>query len=77
MLPSFLQRFFWDTHFETIDRERNKNYIIARLLELGDEAAIAWLVRHYSQNDLRQMVLTGRDLSPKSRHYWKFKYHVA
>jgi hypothetical protein len=77
MLPPTLKRFFWDTPFEAIDRNANKSYIISRLLELGDEAAIAWLQRHYSRDDLRRVTTTSRDLSQKSRNYWKFKFHVA
>ena len=77
MLPPTLKRFFWDAPVESIDRDANKNYIIARILELGDEAAVEWLGRQYSQTDLRRVVKTSRNLSPKSSNYWKLKYHVA
>jgi hypothetical protein len=35
-----LKPLFWDTSLESIDREHNKRYIIARILEFGDEAAV-------------------------------------
>jgi hypothetical protein len=77
MLPSTLKRFFWDIPFNAIDRAANKNYIISRILELGDEAAVAWLLRYYSWNDVYRVVMTSRGLSEKSRNYWKLKYHVV
>lgn len=76
MLPPTLKRFFWDTPVESIDRDTNKNYIIARILELGDEAAVEWLGRQYSKNDLRKVVRTSRSLSPKSSNYWRLKYNM-
>ena len=77
MLPPTLKRFFWDTPVESIDRDANKNYIIARILELGDEAAVEWLGRQYSKKDVRKVVKTSRSLSPKSINYWKLIYRVA
>ena len=76
MLPPTLKRFFWDTPVESIDRDAHKNYIIARILELGNEAAVQWLGRKYSQTDVRKVVSTSRSLSPKSSNYWKLQYQV-
>jgi hypothetical protein len=77
MLPPNLKKFFWDTSLESIDRTENKGYVISRLLELGDEAAVAWLEATYPVDDLRETVLRSKSLSPKSRNYWKLKYHLA
>jgi len=77
MLPPTLKRFFWDTPVESIDRDAHKNYIIARILELGDEAAVEWLDHQYSKTDVRRVVRTSRSLSLKSSNYWKLKYKVA
>jgi len=77
MVPQSLKRFFWDTPIQAIDVQRNKRYVISRVLELGDEAAVAWLERVYTQSDLRETVAHSRLLSPKSRNYWKIKYGLA
>ena len=77
MLPPTLKRFFWDTPVESINRDANKDYIIARILELGDEDAVAWLGRQYSRDDVRRVLSKSRTLSPKSSNYWKLKYHAA
>lgn len=77
MLPKTLKQFFWDTPFESIDRDANKTYVISRILELGDEAAANWMRRQYSEDELRRVIQASRTLSPKSRNYWKLKLHVA
>ncbi len=75
-LPKILKEFFWDVGFENIDSTANKRYVISRLLELGDEAAVEWLEKTYPNHDLRNAVKTSRSLSPKSRNYWKLKYKI-
>jgi hypothetical protein len=77
MLPGSLKKYFWDARPETIDMKKNKDYIIARLLELGDDSAIRWLEETYSQDQLQKAIGVCRSLSPKSRSYWKLKYHLA
>ncbi len=76
MLPKHLTKFFWDVPLNAIDRTANKSYVMSRLLELGDETAVHWLEETYPQAELRQTVTTSRSLSPKSRNYWKLKYHL-
>ena len=77
MLPQNLKKFFWDTRLEAIDVIRNRNYVISRLLELGDENAVAWLQEAYPTKELEHTILLSRSLSPKSRNYWKLKYHLV
>jgi hypothetical protein len=77
MIPSTLKQFFWDASIESIDATLNKDYIIARILELGDETAVSWLTTNYSEADVRNVVKKSRSLSPRSRNYWKLKYHLA
>ena len=77
MLPQTLKKFFWDTPIESIDRTGNKEYVISRLLELGDDTAVQWLEATYAVDDLRHTVKASRSLSPKSRNYWKLKFNLV
>ena len=77
MLPQSLKKFFWDTTLESIDQGANREYIISRLLELGDESAVKWLEETYPKQDLLHTVESSRSLSPKSRNYWKLKYQIV
>jgi hypothetical protein len=77
MLPDTIKRFFWDIPLSVVDRVLNKNYIIERILELGDDPAVRWLEGEYSPEDLRSVVQTSRALSPRSRNYWKLRYDIT
>lgn len=76
MLPATVTRFFWDTPSKSIDPQRHKGYVISRILELGDPAAVAWLERQYSKEDIQRVVARSKVLSPKSRSYWSLKYRI-
>ena len=49
MIPSNLQILFWDTNLDTFTPEAYPDYTIFRVLELGDEAAVAWLQQTFPE----------------------------
>jgi succinate dehydrogenase flavin-adding protein (antitoxin of CptAB toxin-antitoxin module) len=65
-----LKKYFWDTDFNKLDIEKNKKYILERILEMGDEKAVKWMLNNFSKGDLLKVVKTSRQLSPKSRNFW-------
>jgi|YelNatPaOPRAMG01_1025707.scaffolds.fasta_scaffold446560_1 hypothetical protein len=65
-----LKKYFWDTDFNKLDIEKNKKYILERILEIGDEKAVKWMLNNFSRGDLLKVVKTSRQLSPKSRNFW-------
>jgi hypothetical protein len=65
-----LQSLFWETDWSRIDLQKNKRYVIERILELGDREAVDWLFSTYSQDEIRQVLKSGRNLSAKSKTYW-------
>ena len=62
--------FFWDTDSSRLDLRKNKDYIIERILELGDEKAVKWLFSNYSRNEIRRVLAASRRISRKSANYW-------
>jgi hypothetical protein len=42
-IPEFLKKYFWDVEFNKIDLKKNRVYILKRILEFGDEKAVAWM----------------------------------
>ena len=70
MFSKELGRFFWDVDPEQLDLEGHKTFIIERILELGDEAAVRWLFAAYSRPDLIRVLRAARSLSPKSHGFW-------
>ena len=75
-LPPKLARYFWDVDASQLDPQRYPRYVQERLLELGDETAIAWLRRTYSDDALRQTLKQSRSLSARSANFWCLVLHV-
>ena len=62
--------FFWDTEPDRIDLQKNKEYIIERVLELGDDKAVRWLFAKYPRSEIKKVLARSRRISRKSSHYW-------
>jgi succinate dehydrogenase flavin-adding protein (antitoxin of CptAB toxin-antitoxin module) len=65
-----LQSFFWETDLSKIDIERNKQYIIERILELGDRDAVQWLFSKFSVAEIKTTLHSSRRISKKSKNFW-------
>jgi len=75
-LPVFLSKYFWDIEFSTLDINKNKTYIIERLIEYGDLKAIKWLKNIYSEKDLETIIKTSKKLTKKTANYFSLYYKI-
>lgn len=71
-LPENLRDFFWDTPFEKLSWEADREFIIRRLLTDGSWEAVSWLRRKIGDVDLRKWLVghRGRGLSPRQLRFW-------
>jgi hypothetical protein len=76
MIPSNLQTLFWDTNLDTFTPEAYPDYTIYRVLELGDEEAVAWLRQTFPEGEICRVLSTERRLSEKSANFWALVYGV-
>ncbi|PYV21789.1 MAG: hypothetical protein DMG27_19840, partial [Acidobacteria bacterium] len=70
MVPQHLRAFFWDTNLDNLDPVSYPNYTIARLLEYGNQAAVAWLRETFSEEMIKRVISNERRLSRKSANFW-------
>lgn len=68
--PQFLKKYFWDIDFSTFDTKKSQDYVIVRLLEYGDVPATKWLLKTFSKEDIKKVVITKRNLSPQTASFW-------
>jgi len=61
---------FWDIEPDRLDLQRNKEYVIERILELGDERAVRWLFSKYPRSEIIKVLASSRRISRKSANYW-------
>jgi hypothetical protein len=76
-LPSYLKKYFWDIDFAQLDYERHPRYVLERILELGDEKAVRWMVHNSPQTQIIEVLSESRNLSPKSANFWSLIFQVS
>ena len=76
MIPNQLRTLFWDTNVANFNPSAYPDYTIFRVLEFGDDAAIAWLRETFSEEEIRRVLRTERRLSPKSANFWALVYQM-
>lgn len=70
MMWQDLRSLFWDTNLEKFDPTAYPVYTIERVLEHGDEEEVAWLLRIFTKEQIRDALRTNRHLSPRSANFW-------
>ncbi len=68
-LPGFLKQYFWDVDFKDLDFWLNKTFILKRVLDRGNDKALKWLLTYYTKADIKELLLTTHDLSPKTANF--------
>jgi len=76
MVPDQLQPLFWDTNVATFNPSAYPDYTIFRVLEFGDDEAIAWLRELFPEEEIRRVLRTERRLSRKSANFWALLYQI-
>ena len=69
-IPKNIQHFFWDIEVETFNPLDYPEYTISRVLEFGDEEAIAWMKELFKESEIKKVIRSDKRLSPKSANYW-------
>ncbi|MGD0282406.1 MAG: hypothetical protein ABSB95_08610 [Dissulfurispiraceae bacterium] len=75
-VPDRMAYLFWDTSNTNIDVKKHSRSIITRILELGDMEAVEWMQMAYPGAKIVEVLLTAKNLSDKSRQFWKLWYEV-
>lgn len=65
---------FWDA--EDIDIERHAGYIIARILDYGDEKDIKTLRAIYPDEKIIESIKKRRGLMPQTAKFWALHFNI-
>lgn len=71
-----IKRLFWDVDFTKLDSKRDKQYLIERVLENGDDKAVAEILNNYSHKEISEVIVKSRRLSRKTANFWKIKLNI-
>lgn len=69
-IPESLRPFFWDVDFDGLSLRDFSYFIIARLMEHGDEGAMRFLMLAFSRRELGEVLKTSRSISRRSQKFW-------
>jgi hypothetical protein len=75
-IPKFLEKYFWDTDCRAISLDVNRQYILKKILEYGDEKAVAWMRKHFKAAEIKKNLACCRGYSAKSANYWALVYDI-
>ena len=75
-MPQFLERYFWDVDFYSLDLQKDAYFIIERILEEGDIKAIKWMLRTFSPKTIKKVLQTSKKLSKKSANFWAIIFNL-
>ena len=76
MLPKSLRAFFWDVDADNFNPADFPDYTIFRVLEIGDEDAVAWMRRTFSPTEVVRVLREERRLSARSANFWALIYGI-
>ena len=77
MIPQHLHSLFWDVNLDNFNPTAYPDYTIARVLEFGDDRAVAWMKETFSEAEIMRVLRTERRLSRKSANFWALVYGIA
>lgn len=75
-LPKTATKYFWDTRVENLSVNRDRTYIIERLLNMGDLEELDWVNKNYSKEMIAQTVQNSRQLTPKTGNFFSMYYGI-
>lgn len=75
-IPSRFWKFFWDIDIAKLDHSRKASFIIQRLLDKGNHAAVKWLRKHYKENQIKETLMKNRGFSPRTAIFWSIFYNI-
>jgi len=76
LIPSSIKRLLWDVEVKSIDIERHRFFIIARIIDYGNCEDIKWMRQTYTDGQIKEVVCKRKGISKKSGHFWAAYYRI-
>jgi hypothetical protein len=63
---------FWDTDPKALDPKRHAEYMIERILDVGNDVEVQWMFKQYPMQRIRKVMHNPRvQMHQKSRALWQ------
>ncbi len=67
---------FWDVDSALLDKNKDQQFIIERVLKYGRPETIHWLKANYSDKEIIAVVKSSKVIDRKTANYWAIHYHI-
>jgi hypothetical protein len=74
--PSFSEHIFWDVHIDKLNYEKQKVFIIERVLVYGLEDDERQLYDYYKANTIKKVALKSRNLNKSTACYLSVLFNI-
>jgi hypothetical protein len=73
VLPTELRWLFWDVSPASLDFEKHKRFILARVLEKGRLSDVRWLIRQFGEQAILDFMRHSAhpEISARTRAFWR------
>jgi len=55
-VPTSFKKYFWEAETEKLDLKKDAEYIIGRVLEYGNIAAVQWMLRTFDKEPIKKVL---------------------
>jgi len=69
-LPPSFYKFFWDVDAKKVNPSTHPYYVINRLLDKGNLAAVKWVRKNFPERLIKETIKTKRDFSFSTVNFW-------
>lgn len=76
-IPEEFRKYFWDVAFDDLSLEKYPRFIAERILNYGDLKGIKWLLAVIDKDFIRSVIMSSRNLNPKTKNYWQLMLSIA
>ena len=66
----FRQSLFWDIDPQTININKNAEYVIERILDFGNDEEVRWVWKNYDKSIIKKVLKNSRSLREESKKLW-------
>lgn len=73
-IPYYIKTLFWDV--DKVNPVLHSDYIINRILDYGNPHSVKWLLKHYTQKQIKNVIQFRRGLSRKTAYFWAYYYNI-
>jgi hypothetical protein len=71
------KRIFWDVNSNLLNKDKEKSFIISRILEHGDMNDLDWLLSTYTEQEITQTICSSKAISRKTANFFKNIFHIS